>query len=90
MKRISDHAHSESVVSFAGPTVICGNATTIALLCEEGRRCPAICSGGLLTIGDISVRLSCEHSRNLAARAREAIDAAVLGSLPVPIGRTIQ
>lgn len=90
MKSVSDHAHSPSFITFAGPTVIHGNSTTIALPCEAGRRCPASCSGGLLTIGDTSVRLTCEHARNLADRARDAVDATVLGSLPVPTGRTIQ
>lgn len=90
MKSISDHAHSPSVVPFAGLTVIHGNSTTITLSCKAGKRCPAVCSGGILTVGDISVRLTCEHARNLADRARDAVDAAVISSLPVPTGRTIQ
>jgi hypothetical protein len=35
-----------------------------------------------LNIGDVSVHLACEHAHNLADRVQEAIDAAVLGTLP--------
>lgn len=88
MSRSPDRPSLADKIRHGGPTILHGSSTTIALPCEAGRRCPAICSGGLLTIGDTSVRLSCEHARNLVERAREAIDATVLGSLPIPSGQT--
>lgn len=63
-------------------TSIHGNSISLHTWCPADGRCLALCQGGLLVLGDVSVPLSCEHAKNLADRAREAIDATVLGSLP--------
>lgn len=71
-------------------TSIYGNSISLHIRCPAHSRCPALCQGGLLILGDVSVPLSCEHANNLADRAREAIDATVLGSLPPACGRRLQ
>jgi hypothetical protein len=64
------------------PLVIRGHATSLIVPCGRRGPCPPACCGGTLNIGDVSVHLACEHAHNLADRVQEAIDAAVLGTLP--------
>lgn len=64
------------------PLVIRGHATALILACGGTGPCSPVCCGGTLNIGDVSVHLACEHAHNLAERVQEAIDAAVLGTLP--------
>ncbi|GAA0761078.1 hypothetical protein FHS52_001203 [Erythromicrobium ramosum] len=78
---------------FSVPThsiVLIGNVASLTVICDRQIACPADCRGGILRIGDVSVALSCTHAQNLAERIREAIDATVLGTLPLPVKPTIQ
>lgn len=70
--------------------VLIGNVASLTVICARQIACPAGCRGAILRIGDVSVALSCTHAQNLAERIREAIDAAILGTLPLPIKPTIQ
>lgn len=70
--------------SEARRTLINGHLVTLEVHCAGALICPTLCLGGNLTIGDVTVRLSCAHADNLIDRVREAIDATVLGTLPLP------
>lgn len=74
----------------AHPLVIRGNATALIVACGRTEPCSAVCCGGTLKIGDISVHLECHHAHNLVDRVREAIDATVLGTLPLASQRLVQ
>ena len=89
MKRPPEDTPLIASIRLSYPAVLRGHAVVIHVPCESSTHCTAICPGGRLVMGDVTVGLRCEHARNLMDRAREAVDAAVLGSLPVPSGRTI-
>lgn len=74
----------------AHPLVIRGHATSLIIACGRIGPCSPVCCGGTLNIGDVSMHLACEHAHNLADRVQEAIDAAVLGTLPLPRPRLVQ
>lgn len=87
---------SKSVIRlplFSVPThsfVLNGNVASLTVICHRQIACPTDCRGGILRIGDVSVELSCTHAHNLADRVREAVDATILGTLPLPVKPTIQ
>lgn len=90
---MSEIAHARQIPEILaqhGPTIIRGHSVSLHIWCQEHDLCSPHCQGGTLVLDDISVTLSCEHARNLADRAREAIDATVLGCLPPTCGCRLQ
>jgi len=90
MKQLVEVPAKERIREEQQVTSIHGNSVSLHIWCPTDQRCPPMCQGGLLVLGDISVPLSCEHATNLAERAREAIDAVVIGSLPPTCGCRFQ
>lgn len=70
--------------------VLIGNVAPLTVICDRQIACLAECRGGILWISDVSFALGCTNTQNFAERIREAIDATVLGILPLPVEPTIQ
>lgn len=90
MRYLTQVLAARPMLAHQASTSIHGNSISLHIWCPTQASCPALCQGGLLVLGDVSVPLSCEHAKNLADRAREAIDATVLGSLPPACGCRLQ
>lgn len=90
MSQIAEARAAPVILAQKAPLAIQGHSVSLHIWCPMDEPCPPHCQGGTLIFEDVSVALSCEHARNLADRAREAIDATVLGCLPPTCGCRLQ
>lgn len=90
MSHVPETRLVQAILAQQAPTIVHGHSLSLHIWCPTDDLCPPLCQGGKLILNDISVSLSCEHARNLADRAREAIDATVLGCLPPACGCRLQ